>query len=132
MQDYYLAMYKWSLIFLLSFFFPAVSQEPSEPFMDQLTRAQIWCEVVSQDVYELSMVRHKGISQSDFLETGKETFQGLGHRLRQRMNQEKQGIKMNFSMVAFCRLRAQVIVVKFNYTNTLEEGVMNVGRYVSI
>ena len=72
-------MYRWFLIFLLFFFFPAVSQEPesSEPFMDQLTRAQIWCEVVSQDVYELSVIRHKRISQSDFLETGKETFQGL-------------------------------------------------------
>ena len=40
--------------------------------------------------------------------------------------------KMNFSMVAFCRLRAQIIVVKFNYTNTPEEGVTNVGRFVSI
>lgn len=94
MQGYYQAMYKWFLIILLSFFFPAVSQEPSEPFMDQLTRAQIWCEVVSQDVYELSMIRHKGISQSDFLETGKETFQSLGQRLRQRMNKEKEGLKV--------------------------------------
>ena len=40
------------------------------------------------------MIRHKGISQSDFLENGKETFQSLGHRLRQRMNQEKEGIKV--------------------------------------
>ena len=163
-------MYKWFLIFLLSFYFPAVSQESNEPFMEQSTRAQIWCEVISQDVYELSMIRHRGISQSDFLEAGKETFQGLGHRLRQRMNQEKEGIKvlrkleaqieleikktdkfwpvyekiieglfsvarlrwlkMNFLMVAFCHLRAQV-VVKFNYTDTPEEGVTNVGRFVS-
>ena len=67
-------MYKWFLMLLLSFYFPAVSQEPNEPFMDQLTRAQIWCEVISQDVYELSTIRHKGISQSDLLETGKENF----------------------------------------------------------
>ena len=87
-------MCKWVLIFLLFFYFPAASQEPNEPFMDQLTRAQIWCEVICQDVYELSMIRHKGINQSDFLKIGKETFQGLGHRLRQSMNQEKEGIKV--------------------------------------
>ena len=50
--------------------------------------------MISQDVYELSMIRHKGINQSDFLKIGKETFQGLGHKLGQRMNQEKEDVKV--------------------------------------
>ena len=40
------------------------------------------------------MIRHKGISRSDFLEKGKERFQNLGHKLRERMNKEKEGIKV--------------------------------------
>ena len=54
----------------------------------------MWCEVVGQDAYELSITRLKGISRSDFLEKGKERLQDLGHKLSERMNQEKEGIKV--------------------------------------
>ena len=87
-------MSRYLLILLFCFGIPASSDDHNEPFIDQLTRAQIWCEVVGQDVYELSVIRHKGISRSDFLEKGKERFQDLGHKLRERMNQEKEGIKV--------------------------------------
>ena len=87
-------MGKYFLILLFCICLPASSHEHNEPFIDQLTRAQIWCEIVSQDVYDLSMIRHKGISQSDFLEKGKETYQALGNKLIERMNQEKEGVKV--------------------------------------
>ena len=44
-------MIKISLILILVFVFPATSREFNEPFMDQSTRAQIWCEVLSEDVF---------------------------------------------------------------------------------
>tara|TARA_B100000886_G_scaffold86502_1_gene56731 strand:- start:310 stop:771 length:462 start_codon:yes stop_codon:yes gene_type:complete len=124
-------MYKWFLIFLLSFYFPAVSQESNEPFMEQLTRAQIWCEVISQDVYELSMIRHRGISQSDFLEAGKETFQGLGHRLRQRMNQEKEGIKVLRKLEAQIELEIKKTDKFWPVYEKIIEGLFSVARVSS-
>mgnify|MGYP000191540699 CR=1 FL=1 len=87
-------MSRYLLILLFCVGIPASSDDHNEPFIDQLTRAQIWCEIVGQDVYELSMIRHKGISRSDFLEKGKERFQDLGHKLRERMNQEKEGVEV--------------------------------------
>ena len=124
-------MYKWFLVFLLSLYFPAVSQDPNEPFMNQLTRAQIWCEVLSQDVYELSMIRHKGISQSDFLENGKETFQSLGHRLRQRMNQEKEGIKVLRKLEAQIELEIKKADNFWPVYEKIIEGPFNVARVSS-
>lgn len=87
-------MIKISLILILVFVFPATSREFNEPFMDQSTRAQIWCEVLSEDVYELSMARHQGINKPGLVQKGKETFEALSHRLRERMNQEKEGVEV--------------------------------------
>ena len=57
-------------------------------------------------------------------------FQGLA--VREIYKNSLKLPKMNSSMFAFCRLRAQVIVVKFNYTDTLKEVGKNIGRFVSI
>ena len=77
------------------------------------------------------MIRHRGISQSDFLEAGKETFQVLGHRLIQRMNQEKEGIKVLRKLEAQIELEIKKTDKFWPVYEKIIEGLFSVARVSS-